>query len=157
MTEMWVERLITDEQGVVAWQPQYETFDLEADFNILEDQLTTEICRMGTLLVRYGSIAAEQMANLKRIEEKVKLVEAQVAFALRSDAESGVNKRKLTEAGLKTETTIHPNYQQALSALHILRADSAKADHWWRSAVKKADLLNAMAFMQNSAIKRGLE
>jgi hypothetical protein len=152
MTEMYVERIIRNEAGQRAWGTEVETFDLEADFSMDEQRLNYEICRMGQLMVKYGTLAAEQDANLKRKEEAAKLMQASVAGAIRSQAEK--DGRKLTEAQLKEEVTIDDDYQLALAALHELRADAIKADHWWRTIVKKADLLNALAFKQNAEIKR---
>jgi len=151
LIKMWVERIV-QKDGVTVWEPQYEEFDLEKDFAMEEAKLNYEICRVGQLLVRYGTIAAEQEANLKRKEERVKLVRAQVAGAIRSQAEE--KSEKMTEAKLEEQVTAHVDYQQSLRNLHILRADAIKTDHWWRSIVKKADLLNAMAFRQNAEIKR---
>jgi hypothetical protein len=148
---MWIERLTLEGEAWV-WKPVQENFDLEKDFSIDESNLNGEICRMGQLLVRYGGIDAEQNANLRRKEENAKLVRARVSGALRSDAEA--NGKKMTVQALEDETLQHASYQQALTELHILRAAAIKADHWWRSIVKKTDLLNAMAFRQNAEIKR---
>lgn len=150
-TTMTVERL-AQEDGQWVWKAYVETMDLARDFDMDEHQLNAEICRMGQLLVYYGTLAGEQDANLKRKEEHAKLVRAQVAGALRSQAEASGT--KMTENKLEEQVTAHPSYQQALSEMHILRADAIKANNWWKSIVKKADLLNAMAFRQNAEIKR---
>lgn len=153
METMYVERLSQVEgEKEWLWKPFLETFDLEKDFAMSESELNADICKVGQLLVRYGTVAAEQNANLKRKEEAAKLAQANVSGAIRSQAEA--SGAKLTEAKLSEQVTVHPNYQQALSELHILRADSLKADHWWRAIVKKADLLNAMAFRQTAELKR---
>jgi hypothetical protein len=152
METMYVERLRKNEDGDWAWLTFAEEFDLEKDFTMDEDNVSAAICQMGQLLVRYGTLDADQQANLKRKEEGVKLVRDQVASALRSDAEkAGV---KLTEARLAEQVTQHEDYQTALLGLHILRADSVRADHWWRSMLRKADLLNSIAYRQMAEIKR---
>lgn len=151
MTTMWVERL-SHEGGEWKWKPFKEEFDLEADFAINEEGLNAEICRMGQLLVRYGNLDAEQRANLQRKEEHAKLVKANCSAAIRSEAET--KGQKITVGEIEEKTIAHPIYQQALSELHILRADANKADHWWRAIIKKAELLNAAAFRQNAEIKR---
>lgn len=151
METIWVETLV-HEKGEWQWMPKPEQFDTEADFAIDEGNLNLEICRMGQLLVRYGDLAAKMTANLKRKEEHVKYTQARVAGATRSAAEAAGT--KMTEGKLAEKVTTDPQYQQALSELHILRADALKADHWWRSIVKKAELLNAMAFRQNAEIRR---
>lgn len=151
MTEtMWVERL-KQVDGQWKWVPMAEEFDLQADFAISESELNSDVCRMGQLMVRYGGIAAEQDANLSRKEEYAKLVFAQVSQAHRSQMEATGGKP--TADKIKDIATADPNYQQALSELHILRADAVKADHWWRSIVQKAELVRALMFRQNSEMK----
>lgn len=151
METMWVEKLV-HKNGEWQWESQQENFDTQSDFSIDEGNLNMDICRIGQQLVRYGSLAAEQQANLKRKEEHVKLVRAQVAGAIRSQSEATGS--KMTENKLEEQVTVHPSYQQALGALHILRADAIKAEHYWRSIVKKADMLNALAFRQTAELKR---
>jgi hypothetical protein len=151
METMNVER-IANEDGVVVWKAFVETFDLETDFAMNEDNLSKNICQMGHLLARYGTISAEQDANLKRKEEAVKFVKANVAGALRSQAEA--NGTKMTENKLDEAVTVNPLYQQVLAELHVLRANALKADHWWRAILKKSELLNAMTFRQSAELKR---
>jgi hypothetical protein len=148
---MYVERLRMKENQWV-WMVEVEQFDLEADFGIDEENLSQEICRMGLLLVRYATIAGEVSANLARKEEAASLVKAQLSGAFRSQAET--DGKKITVDAIKDKVISDPLYQKALSELHILRGDAVKIDHWYRSCVKKADLLNALAFRQNSEIKR---
>ena len=151
METMYVDKL-TRVEGEWVWLPQAETFDLGKDFAMDDGNLNMEICRMGQLLVRYGTLAAEQGANLSRVEEQVKLTKASVSAARRSQAEVVGNKITIPE--LADQVTLHPTYQEALSELHILRADTLKAEHWWRSMIKKSDLLNAMAYRQTAELKR---
>ena len=151
METQYVERLIRVNEEWV-WHPFKEDFDTENDFSMDEGNVNKDICRMGQLLVKYGTLAAEQGANLSRKEEHVKLVKASLSGALRSQSE--VDGTKLTIPDLADKVTTHETYQQALSELHILRADAIKADHWWRSILKKAELLNAMAYRQTAEIKR---
>lgn len=150
MVIMWVERLVKVGEEWV-WKPEEEKFDLHTDFSMNEDNLNAEICRTGQLMVRYGGLAAEQSANLARKEEHVKLIKSQVSAATRSQNEALGT--KTTETALAETVTLDSTYQKALSELHVLRADSLKADHWWRSILKRADLLNAMAFRHNAEIK----
>ncbi len=151
METQYVDRLVRVNEEWV-WKPFQEMFDTENDFSMDEGGVNKDICRMGQLLVKYGTLAAEQSANLARKEEHVKLTRASLSGALKSQAE--VDGTKLTIPDLADAVTIHPTYQQALSELHILRADTLKADHWWRAILKKAELLNAMAYRQTAEIKR---
>jgi hypothetical protein len=151
METMYIERL-HNENGEWVWKSFGQNYDTEADFSMDEDNLNTDICKMGQLMVKYGTLAAEQSANLSRKEEHVKLTKASLSAAFKSQAE--VDGTKLTIPDLADKVTIHATYQQALSELHILRADSLKADHWWRAIVKKADLLTSMAYRQSAELKR---
>lgn len=152
METMYVEKLTRNDNDEWVWASTAIMLDPMEDFSMDEDNLNRDICKMGQLMVKYGSLAAEQGANLARKEENVKLVKASLSAALRSQAE--VDGDKLTIPDLADKVTIHATYQQALSELHILRADSLKADHWWRSIVKKADLLTSMAYRQSAELKR---
>jgi hypothetical protein len=149
---VYVERLRKQEDGQWAWVAEVENFALTADFGIDEENLSQEICRMGLLLVRYGTIAGEVGANLSRKEEAVALVKAQLGEGHRAQAET--DNKKIGVEAIKDKVVSDPLYQQALTDLHILRGDAVKIDHWYRSCVKKADLLNALAFRQNAEIKR---
>jgi hypothetical protein len=152
MTTIVVERLGQDKAGTWVWVPETIELDVEGDFSIEELELNQEICRMGKLLVKYGELAADLGAELKRKEEYIKLVRAQVGAAIRSKAEA--DGTKLTEGKLADEVILHNAYQAALAQLHILRASAIKVDSFWRSASKKADLLNALAFRQNAEIRK---
>lgn len=151
MKTVYVERL-RQVEDTWQWVPEPETFDLEDDFGIDEGNLERELCRMGKILVRYGTIAGELQANLKRKEEHAKFIQARVSGALRSEYEKLGT--RATEGKLAEEVTSHDQYQQSLSALHLLRAESISADHWFRSAMKKAEMLNALAFRQNAELRR---
>jgi len=148
---LFIERLQRLDDGW-AWVAEQEDFDLEADFGIDEMNVTGEICKIGQLLVRYGTIAGEVSANRDRKEEERRLVRAQLDGAIRSDAE--LSGTKLSEGRIKEQIVASTAYQNALAPLHILRADAVKTEHWWRSIVKKADLLNALAFRQNAEIRK---
>lgn len=151
MTEMWVERVITTD-GVAKWTPQHETFDLDSDFSVNDTQLSLETAKMGRAMVRYGTIAAEQKANLERKTEEVKYVKARVGAALRSQAEA--SSTKMTEASLSEQVTLDASYQAALNELHVLRANALKAESWFRSILKNADLLAAASFRHGAELKR---
>ena len=151
METIWVEKFV-QEGDEWKWVMKPEQFNTEEDFSIDEGNLNLEICRMGQLMVRYGDLAAHMSSNLKRKEEEVKFVQAKVSGAIRSTAEAAGTKQ--TEGKLNEQVVTNDQYQNALAQLHVLRASATKADHWWRSIVKKADLLNAMAFRQNAEIKR---
>jgi hypothetical protein len=143
---MFVDKLVQTDEGEWIWHPTSVEYDTESDFNIDDLNIDSEICQMGRILLKYGDLAAEQEANLKRKEEYAKLVQAKVAISLRTHAET--TGEKMTEGKLSELVTASDAYQEALAQLHILRADAAKADSWWRTAQKKAELLKALAFRQ---------
>jgi len=86
MSTVIVERLEQDEttEAGWVWVPTAVELNVVGDFSIEEMELSREICRMGLLLVKYGGLAAELGAELKRKEEELKLVRAQCAGAIRS-------------------------------------------------------------------------
>lgn len=152
MEVMNVERVVPDKNGRSIWAAQVETFDLESDFSITEETVSIEGCRISQLLCRYGTVAAEQGANVKRKEENVKKVQAEVEILLRNKAAQAGEKK--TEALIKAEVTVDIKYQDALRELHMLRADAAKVDHWFRALMKKADQLRSMDYRQSAEISR---
>lgn len=152
VVSMYVERVMPDENGKYVWQPQVESFDLESDFSIEEETVSIEGCCIPQLLCRYGTLAAEQGANVKRKEENVKKVQAEVEIDIRGKAAATGEKK--TEALVKAEVIVDIRYQNALLELHILRADAAKVDHWFRALMKKADQLRSMDYRQSAELNR---
>jgi hypothetical protein len=155
MSTIMVERLEMiqqDGEDIWVWRPTPVELDVENDFSIDDMELSREICRMGLLLVKYGGLAAELGAELQRKEADLKLVKAQCSGAIRSAAEASGT--KMTEGKLDEQVIQRSEYQNSLAQLHILRASAVQVDHYWRSASKKADLLNALAFRQNAEIKK---
>lgn len=151
MKTIYVERL-RQVEDVWQWVPEPEQFDLEEDFKIDENNLEREMCRMGQLLVRYGTLAGELQANLTRKEEHVKLIKAKVGGVLRAQYEA--QGTKITEGKLADEVIANDQYQEALRSVHVLRSETIQSEHWYRSAIKKSDMLNALAFRQNAELKR---
>lgn len=151
MQTLFIERLVQEEDNWV-WKPFPEQLDIENDFQLDESNLNYELCRLGQLLARYGQLAAEQSTNLQRKEAYVKLVKAKVAGALRSEAEQ--KGKKMTENALEEKVIISDLYQQALQELHILRADAIKVENWYRSLIKKADLITALVYKQNAELRK---
>lgn len=152
MREVWVERL-KQEGGQWRWVPEREVFDVENDFHIDPDNLDAELCRLPKLLIRYGEIQAELKAELARKEEHVKYLYAHQASELRKGGD--VEGVKLTENTVKEFVTKNDTYQFALGEVHNTMRFSTMADSWWRAIQKKADLMQALTYRQNSEIKRG--
>jgi len=150
MDKIIIERLKSTENGMI-WVSEVEEMDTEGDFAIDEMNIDKEICRMGKLLLRYGDVAAEMGAMLKRKEEEVKQFHAKWSAYHRSKAESG--NTKITVAELNEKVINQKEYNTILFNLHLCRADALKTDHWWRSIQKKADMLNALAFKQRAEYK----
>jgi hypothetical protein len=148
---LYVEKLIKVKDKWV-WTPEAVVVNTEDDFNIDELNLDAEFCRMGKLLIKYGDLAAELQAELKRKEEELKLTAARVAGTLRSTAErDGV---KVTVDLIRDKVTVSDEYQQALAPLHVLRASAVKAEHWWRAAHTKAKMLESLAFKQSAELRK---
>jgi len=152
METVYVERLRLNEGNEWGWVTEVEQINPQGDFTIDENNIDAELCRMGQLLARYGSLAAELNTNLARKEEELKYVSARVSAALRSQGEA--NGKKLTVDQLKEEVILSVEYQGALAPLHVLRADAEKVKHWWRSAQAKADALNSLTYWRGAEMRR---
>lgn len=150
--QIWIERLRRDGERGWVWTPEIEEFDTDADFKINDANIDGELCKIGQLMARYGSLAAELNANLARKEEEVKYVSARLAAAIRSQAEAGGT--KVTVDSIKDNVTVSPEYQTALSSLHLLRADAERAEHWWRSISAKAQALNSLTYWRGAEMRR---
>ena len=135
------------------WVPEAIVINTEEDFTIDELNLNTEVCKMGKLLLKYGDLAAELEAELKRKEENLKYTSAKIAGAQRAAALA--TSSKITEAEIKEKTIIDPAYQEALNPLHVLRASAVRASHWWRAINTKAKMIEALAFRQSAELRRG--
>lgn len=151
MTTITVERLEVENDQYV-WKSYEVHLKTDEDFSINDDLLDKEICRQGQLMVQYGDIMADMQAMLQRREEEVKYTYSVVATKIRSDAEK--TGQKLTVDQIKEKAIQQQEYQNALFLLHKCRADALKANNWWRSIAKKADLLNALAYRQGQEIKK---
>lgn len=157
METIYVERLrlmptTTDEGSEWRWVTEVEQVDPQGDFRIDDSNIDFELCRMGQLLARYGSLAAELNTNLARKEEELKYVAARIAAAHR--AQSLASGSKTTVDSIKDEVVLSPEYQTTLAPLHILRADAEKVKHWWRSAQAKADALNSLTYWRGAEMRR---
>ena len=152
MDQVKVERIVTIEEQD-CWVAEVVEMDTEKDFTINDTILDAEICRMGMILLKYGDLYAEMHAMLLRKEEEMKYLKARVAGAVRSEAEATATK-KPTEGALSERVLSNELIQQGMYALHRARADSLKAEHWWWSAQKKADLLRALAYRQSAELQK---
>lgn len=147
MTEIVYERHIKGE-----WVPVSEEYDTEDDFRIDPENIDAEICRLPRLLIQYGELYAVLRAQMDRKEEYAKLVYATVAAKKRQEAaETG---EKITEGSLKEFVTVSDLYQHALADQFFTKKNALLAENWWRSIQKKADLIQALTYRQNSEIKR---
>lgn len=152
MTTVTVERLSIDKNNQYVWKPCTIELDTDSDFDINEDLIDKELSRQGQLMVQYGDLMAEMQAMLQRKEEEVKYFYSVTAAKFRSDAEK--SGERLTEDKLKERVIKSDEYQNALFQVHKCRADALKANNWWRSIVKKADMLNSLAYRQGQEIKK---
>jgi hypothetical protein len=149
---VYVEKLLQVD-GTWCWQPTAIELDTEGDFTIDDLNLDRELCRMGIVLLKYADLAAELGAEVKRKDESVKYLAASLSAAIRSQAEKDGVKKSVNE--IEGDVTRDDSYQALLRTLHVLRASAVRADHWWRSANTKAEMLKALAFRQSAEIRRG--
>lgn len=151
METIYIERL-RQVENEWQWVAEPETVDTHNDFAINDADIDRELCRIGQLMARYGSLAAELNANLARKEEELKYVGARVSAALRSQAEASGS--KLTVDQVKEQTITSVEYQTTLATLHLLRANAEKAEHWWRSISAKAQALNSLTYWRGAEMRR---
>lgn len=149
---VYVEKL-QQVEGAWTWVPTAIEMDIEGDFTVDELNLDREMCRMGMVLLKYADLAAELGAEIKRKDESVKFLAASLSAAFRSQAEHDGKKKSVAE--LENDVTTDESYQALLRTLHVLRAAAVRADHWWRTANTKAEMLKALAFRQSAEIRRG--
>lgn len=151
MPEIVVIEEIGKEDDQLVWVPQAIEVELGDDFEVNDTDLSAELCRLGPLMLKYGELSAKLRAQQKRKEEQLKTEEARCSHALRQAAQA--NNEKTTEAKLAEQVRINPNVQNLLHQLDMSRNDAMRADHWWRSMAKKADLVQSLVYQSRAEIK----
>jgi uncharacterized protein YciI len=154
MAEIIIDQLVPNEEtGEAVWTPFIFTVSAETDFVIDPENLDGEICGIGPLLNQYGDMHSKLQAQSERHKRNLEAVSARLFLS---------KKQELTDAGekapidvIKAHVTNDPEYQAAVDQYVETQRNAIRADGWWKSVLKKADLVQALAYKINSEIKRG--
>jgi len=154
MDELLIEHLVVDEKsGEPVWTPYRYSFSPETDFSIDPENLDGEICGVGMLIHKYGDAHSRLQAQAERHKRDVETVYAELLLSYRTVL---LNQgEKTTVELLKSHIITDDQYRAVVAAyINTLRYYNL-ADAWWKNILKKADLLQSLAYKLGSEIKRG--
>lgn len=129
------------------WIEMDHHFNVERDFLIMEEDLDGELCRMGQLMVEYGTAWAELKAQAARHKEEQKAAYAREAAMLRTSGE------KMTEARVEEMITAHSSYRVYVQRTNRSTFFSDMLEVWYKSLAEKSRCLNALAFKHGREIQ----
>ena len=134
---------------------QTESVDVDPDneLKIDENNLETEACRQIQLMVEYGRIWAITKASALKADSEIKITEALIASAFRSNC-AELN-RKTTEGGVVEYVQSHPDYLAAIQDKINASVISSLAYSWWITVQQRAEMLKLIGYRQNTEIKYG--
>jgi hypothetical protein len=144
---------LNEETGEAVWTPYKYSFSPDEDFQIDPDNLDAEICNVGPLLNKYGDIHSRLQAQAERHKRDLETVSSEVYLRVKTKLLAAGD--KATEATVKAEVTISPEYRDAVARYVETQRYAVRADGWWKSILKKSDLVQALAYKIGSEIKRG--
>lgn len=147
-----IEHAVPQENGEIVWQPYLYKVDAERDFLLDDEHIDDAVSTIGQLQVRYGEMYARLKGQLERKKQKLD----QVSNALYLEYRKALLKEgeKATEAALKAHVVTDASYQRAVDEYTTTITSYNLAETWWKTAQKKADLLQSVIYMKNSEIKR---
>ena len=131
-----------------AWTRVAEEVNVETDFQINPENLDGEVCSLPQKLITYGRIYSQLKSEVARKEERVKFVYSHIALGIR-------NTEKITENAVKEKVTCDSTYQQALSEQNHSMRLAILTESWYRSLMKKADLIQSLIYRETQELKRG--
>jgi len=122
------------------WVPEIKEFQVEEAFSLDENIIDAEVCRMGQLLLEYGSIQADLQTQAARKKTDVDYVGSLIAQQLRASGE------KLTESAIKERVTVTDEFRMAVMEYQAADGDAIKFTNYFKSLLKKADLIIALTY-----------
>lgn len=137
--EVRLETLQKNEWGWV-WVPEQKSFEVESAFSLDDNNIDAEICRMGQLLLEYGTIQADLITQAARKKTDIDYVGSLIAQRLRASGE------KLTESAIKERVTLTDDFRMAVMEYQAADGDAIKFTNYFKSLVKKADLIIALTY-----------
>jgi len=130
-----------------AWVEVGRTFDTAKDFLIDETNLDGELCRMGQLMVEYGSTWADLKAQVARHDEEQEAFYAHKALGVRS------SKEKITADAVKETLKSDQEYRSFLLRTQRSEKFMLQVEVWYKSLLGKKDCLIALAYKHRQEIK----
>lgn len=131
---------LQNSDGAWVWVPEQKAFDVDAAFTLDENNIDAEICRMGQLLLEYGTIQADLITQSARKKTDIDYVGSLIAQRLRASGE------KLTEGAIKERVSIEDEYRIAIMDYQAADGDAIKFTNYFKSLQKKADLIIALTY-----------
>ena len=141
------------DSGETVWTPFLYSFSAETDFMINPENLDAEICGVGPLLNQYGDAHSRLQAQVERHKRDLEFVYSKLYLDKREELMNAGD--KAPDAVVKAHVVTDTEYQEASNMYVDSQRYAILAEGWWKSIMKKADLIQALAYKLNSEIKRG--
>jgi len=153
MSEIIIEHLVPNEDtGEAVWTPYLYSIPAETDFIIDPEDLDAEICGVGPLLNKYGDMHSKLQAQVERYKRAVDEVYSKLYLFKRTELTNAGD--KAPDAVVRAHVLQMQEYKDIAAQLVETQRHAIRADGWWKSAMKKADLVQALAYKISSEIKR---
>lgn len=120
---------------------------LSSDFQINEFTLDQEICNLPGILCKYGDIASDLRAEVSRKKAALEYFDSAKYKELKLEND------KLTVSHIEADIKCDDQRRELRASLIESERNSHKADNLYRSLLKKADLVIALAYKQRSELK----
>ena len=131
------------------WQLSPRELHVEEDFQIDDQDLDRELCRMGQLIASYGEVQAAVRASLARREET-----AEQAYARAFLNHSQVTPKPTVDA-CKALATTDPKVAAANQEKIQWEEQALKIDNLFKGLLRKCDCLTALTYKQKAEYQRG--
>ena len=126
--------------------------DTEGDFLLDDNALNYEASRMGKLLMSYGNLAMDMKAQAMRARQTAERTYALESFRLRTQYAQA--KQKYTEGMIKDQVIQIQSYISSMEAQTKAEAEAMKVDYFYKSLLKKNDLLISLVYKEGREISR---
>jgi len=139
--------VLVEEWDGKQWTEVVRNFNTTKDFLIMEDDLDGELCKMGQLMVEYGSTWSDLKAQLARHEEEQEAFYSQKAVVLRAA------QAKVTADSVKEQLRSDPDYRKFVLRSQRTEHIMLRVEVWYKSLLGKKDCLIALAYKHRQEIK----
>ncbi len=153
-----VDQLILDSvSGEYSWNPEVVNVSPDEHLTINDQDVDSELVRMGQLVAYYGDLAAQLKAQLARREEDKEAVEAMLDLTFRDAAKAAQaadpKVKPPTVEGLKKAVAREESYLIVVAEIQTARLHHYRVDNLMKALIKKADSLNTLAHNQRQERK----